>query len=190
MFIQKLKSVLSAFGTFCILVRREATEWFRAFLRAIPGEVGCWARRRFYGFRSGPGTRVLGGVIIYHPRNLVMGRSVGVASHCQINAGGGVEIGDAVLIGPGTMIWSQTHKYNNSDILIINQDYTINKIFIDDDVWIGSGAIILPGVHLARGTVVAAGAVVTKSTEPYTLVAGLPAKILGRRTPGGTTASP
>jgi acetyltransferase-like isoleucine patch superfamily enzyme len=122
-------------------------------------------------------------VIIYYPERLVIGSDVGLSPCCQLNAGGGIEIGDDVLIGPGSVIWSQNHRFNHSGTKIREQGYEPAKVVIEDDVWIGAGAIILPGVCLAKGTVVAAGAVVTRSTEPYTLVAGIPARKLRRRSP-------
>lgn len=110
-----------------------------------------------------------------------MGRDVGIASYCQINAAGGIEIGDNVLIGPGALIWSQNHNYSRADIAIRDQGYTMAAVRIEDDVWIAGGAIVLPGAHLARGTVVAAGAVVNSPTEPYSVVGGIPARTIGRR---------
>lgn len=85
------------------------------------------------------------------------------------------------MIGPGVIIWSQNHKYESPSIPIRVQGYERRKVIIDRDVWIGAAAVILPGVHLAEGTVVAAGSVVTKSTEPYSVVAGVPARVIGNR---------
>jgi maltose O-acetyltransferase len=159
----------------------EALTWYRAFLRSIPGEIGCWVRRHFYGFRSGARTRILSGVIIHYPDRLVIGNDVGISDGCQLNAGGRIEIGDGVLIGPHVLIWSQNHAYEEKDLPIREQGYKWSKVTIEDDVWIGAGAIILPGVRLSRGTVVAAGAVVTRSTDSYSIVAGVPAKPVGTR---------
>ncbi len=169
--------------------RAEALEWFRAALQAIPGEFGCRVRSRFYGFRCGAGTRVLSGVVIYYPESLLIGRNVGIASGCQFNAGGGIEIGDDVLIGPGTMVWSQNHTFGSSETKIKDQGYERAGVAIEDDVWVGAGSIVLPGVRLANGTVVAAGSVVTKSTRtPIRVVAGTPARPLMRRSPAGQVA--
>ena len=162
-------------------VRSEALEWLRAFLRTIPGEVGCWLRRRLYGFKSGRRTRVLSGVMIYYPSKMVIGSDVGISAYCQFNAGGGIEIGDGVLIGPGSIVWSQNHAYESLDAPIRDQGYTRAKVVIENDVWIGAGSIVLPGVRLAQGTVVAAGSVVTKSSESYTVIAGVPARVLRMR---------
>src|SRR5262249_49854320 len=101
--------------------------------------------------------------------------------HCQVNARGGIEVGDGVLIGPGAVIWSQNHVTDSPHKAIKDQGYEFSRVLIEDDVWIGAGAIVLPGVRLARGTVVAAGAVVAKSTEHYTVVAGVPARVVKRR---------
>ncbi len=162
-------------------VFRELVEWYRALLSCIPGETGCTLRNRLYGFHGGPHVRVLPHVLIYHPSKLVIGARTGIAAHCQINAGGEIDIGSDVLIGPNVMIWSQNHVYESRGIPINCQGYRRAKVVIEDDVWIGAGAIILPGVCLARGTVVAAGAVVTKSTLPYTIVGGVPARPIGSR---------
>jgi maltose O-acetyltransferase len=162
-------------------VYRELIEWFRALLRAIPGELGCWLRNRLYGFRAASGVRVLSQVFVYCPGNLRIGARSGISSHCQIHAGGGIDIGNDVLIGPGVLIWSQSHNYHALTIPIRLQGWRRAPIVIEDDVWIGGGAIILPGVRLSRGTVVAAGAVVTHSSEPNTVVAGVPGRQIARR---------
>jgi maltose O-acetyltransferase len=176
-----IKRVCGAVAASSMWIRLEAMEWFRAFLRSIPGEIGCWVRAKHYGFRAGRNVRVLSHVFVYHPRKLVVGHNVGISPMCQINAGGGIKVGDNVLIGPGCMIWSQNHRFSAIEIPICEQEYEFDEVVMEDDVWMGAGAIVLPGVRLGKGTVVAAGAVVTRSTEPYTIVAGVPAKCVGRR---------
>lgn len=170
-------------------VGREIVEWVRAFLRTIPGETGCVVRRKLYGFRSGPGTRVLSNVVIYHPDKLSMGRGVAITVGCQLNAGGGITIGDNTMIGPGSMIWSQNHRYQDPEVPVAEQGYERAPVVIQENVWVGAGCIILPGVHLARGTVVAAGSIVTKSTEPYSVVAGNVARQVGKREQAGNKQS-
>jgi maltose O-acetyltransferase len=163
----------------------ELITWFRAFLEAVPGEIGCFLRRHLYGFVAGRYTRVLSHVTIYYPENLKLGRNVGIAAYSQINAIAGIEIGDNVLVGPGALIWSQNHRFSSADVPITSQDYDRVKVTIEEDCWIAGGAIVLPGVRLARGTVVAAGSVVTRSTEPFSIVAGVPARAIGSRTRSG-----
>jgi len=164
----------------------ELTSWFRAFLESVPGEIGCFLRRHLYGFTTGPDTRVLTHVTIYYPESLVMGRNVGIAAYTQMNAGGGIFIGDNVLIGPRAIIWSQNHKFSSTEVPITQQGYERAKVTVERDSWIGGGSIVLPGVCIAQGTVVAAGAVVTRSTEPFSIVAGVPAKPIGTRRLHGT----
>jgi acetyltransferase-like isoleucine patch superfamily enzyme len=120
-------------------------------------------------------------VIIHYPHNLTICTNVGIAPFCQLNAAGGIVIGNNVLLGPGVVVWSQNHLYQDASIPVRDQGYQQLGVEIEDDVWVGAGAIILPGVKLREGTVVAAGAVVTKSTEPYTVVAGVPARVMKRR---------
>lgn len=86
---------------------------------------------------------------------------------------GGIEIGNNVLIASHTVITSLTHD--------INADFYKNtlikrKVTIGNNVWIGSGAIILPGVRISDGAVIGAGSVVTKDVPHNTIVAGVPAK--------------
>lgn len=159
----------------------ELTDWFRTFLESVPGNIGCYLRRCLYGFVTVPGTRVLAHVRIYYPEKLVIGRNSFISSYTQINAGAGIHIGDNVLIGPGVMIWSQNHKFSSLDTPINKQGFDRAKVTIEEDVWIAAGAIVLPGVCIARGTVVAAGAVVTRSTQAFSIVAGVPAKMISTR---------
>lgn len=162
------------------LVRREFLEWWRAFLRSVPGELGCGMRRVAYGLTAGPGVRILQHVVIYYPERLRLGKSVGISAGCQLNAGGGIEIGDDVLIGPGCYLWSQGHCFDGEQP-IREQGYEQQKVTIGNDVWLGAGVIVLPGVTIADGTVVAAGAVVSRDTEAYSLVAGVPARKIRSR---------
>jgi len=157
-------------------VASEGTEWWRALLRSIPGEIGCWLRAHLWGVRAGRGTRILTAVVIYYPEKVNLGSNVGIACGAQLNGGGQIDIGNDVFIGPGSIIWSQNHGFRFRDVLIAHQPYERAKVTIGDDVWIGGGAIILPGVHIAEGTVVGAGSVVTMSTSPFSIVAGVPAR--------------
>ena len=159
----------------------EFSQWFRAFLSRIPGQVGCFLRAKLYGFHSGAKSRVFDHVIIHHPQKLRLGKNVQIASACHLNAGGGIEIADNTLVGPKVSIWSQNHIFARTDLPICDQGYEFAPVKIEEDVWIGCGAIILPGVVLARGCVIGAGAVVTNSTQPNTVYAGVPARAINTR---------
>lgn len=98
-----------------------------------------------------------------------------------INGAGGVTIGRDVLIGPGAQLISYQHRYSERDQPISAQGYSYAPTVVEDDVWIGSNAIILAGVTIGRGSVVGAGAVVTKSCAPYSVLAGVPARVIKTR---------
>lgn len=113
--------------------------------------------------------------------------TIEIGADCSINAysvvygSGGLRIGNSVRIAAHTVIVPSNHIFSDSDVLIKNQSLSLKGIFIEDDVWIGAGAKILDGVTIQKGTVVGAGAVVTKSTEPYAIVAGVPAVVIRYR---------
>ena len=115
------------------------------------------------------------------------GGSILIGENCTINpytilyGGGGLTIGNGVRIAAHCVIVASNHIFKDPDSYIFTQGETKDGIFIEDDVWIGAGAKVLDGVTLAKGTVVAAGAVVTRSTAPYAIVAGVPARQISSR---------
>jgi len=121
------------------------------------------------------------GVIFYFPYNISVGDNVYINRNTFITARDPVEIGNNVLIGPNVVINTGNHTFADPNVPIVMQGHTSEKIVIEDDVWIGANAIILKGVRIGKGSVVAAGAVVTKSVEPYTVVAGVPARKIKER---------
>jgi acetyltransferase-like isoleucine patch superfamily enzyme len=118
---------------------------------------------------------------VYHPQNLIIGNNVKINRNVYITATDSITIGNDVLIGPNTIINSGNHKYSDPNILIREQGHFSKAIIIENDVWIGANVCILKGVKIGKGAVVGAGAVVTKNVEPYTVVAGVPAKIIKLR---------
>jgi maltose O-acetyltransferase len=90
--------------------------------------------------------------------------------------GGSIRIGNNVDIAQETNIWSLEHNPNNDMHMTKSGD-----VVIDDYVWIASRVTILPGVHVGRGAVIASCAVVTKDVPPMSIIAGVPAKVIGYR---------
>lgn len=122
----------------------------------------------------GPRTRLRMPMTVYAPELLHLGEDTGVGEYCVLRANGGMTIGSRVQIAAGAILTTRGHPLG-----IPRHTQTVDApIVIEDDVWIGSGAVILPGVTVGRGAIVAAGAVVTSDVEPMTVVAGVPARQL------------
>ena len=129
-----------------------------------------------------------GGFCWIQPRvTIIHGERITVGSHFAANSGsylnglGGIEMGSHVLIGSNVTISSGQHPIDGRCPPVFARQSLPKKIVIEDDVWIGAGAVIMPGVRLAQGTVVGANAVVTRDTEPYSVVAGAPARTIRKR---------
>ena len=107
--------------------------------------------------------------------------SLGDNSGIGINASrtGSVIIGKNVMMGPYCTMYSRNHAFSRMDVPMCEQGYQPEEpIVIEDDVWIGGHVIILPGVHISKGAIIGAGAVVTKDVPEYAIVGGNPAKII------------
>ncbi len=110
------------------------------------------------------------------PYSVRIGDNSGLGIRCEIN--GPVDIGKNVLMAPDVIIYTQNHAFKQKDVLIIEQKYyPTKKVIIDDDVWIGRRVIILPGVHIGKGAVIGAGAVVAKDIPEYAIAVGNPVVI-------------
>ena len=108
--------------------------------------------------------------------NIELGKNFYANHHCIILDAAKVSIGDDVLLGPGVQIYTVTHPLDAAQ-----RKTGLEKgvaVTIGNSVWVGGGAIILPGVSIGEGAVVAAGAVVTKDVPAYVVVAGNPAKVI------------
>ena len=92
-----------------------------------------------------------------------------------------VTIGDNVRIAAEAFIATGDHIFKDPNIPIIKQGFQYSDVVIEGDVWIGRRCIIMPGVKLGKGCVIAAGAVVTKDVEPYCIMGGVPARFIGKR---------
>ncbi|MBB1330209.1 acyltransferase [Pseudoalteromonas sp. SG43-1] len=108
-----------------------------------------------------------------------------IGSGCRINENVYIEqaeIGRDVLIAPNVTILSRMHEFSRIDIPISMQGYKKQmKVYIEDDVWLGRNVIVMPGIRIGKGAIVAAGSVVTKDVGDYTIVGGVPAKLIRTR---------
>ena len=110
------------------------------------------------------------------PYRICIGQNTTINKRCVIDGRGRVKIGSNVDIAQDTCIWTEQHDYNSPFYQSVDKE-----VVIDDYVWIASRATILPGVRIGRGAVIACGAIVTKDVPPLAIVAGVPAKIIGKR---------
>jgi acetyltransferase-like isoleucine patch superfamily enzyme len=153
--------------------------------------------------RLGSGVVLEAGVLVFHPENIELGDDVYVGhqtilkgyhqnritigdgawigQQCFLHGAGGITIGRNVGIGPGVKIVTSSHRLDQLERPILKSDLEFAPVVVEDDSDIGTGAILLPGVRVGRGAQVGAGAVVTRDVAERGIVAGVPARPLGRR---------
>jgi len=121
----------------------------------------------------------------YYGREIGQGVKIGdrsnIGAYCYLGASGGITIGQDVLMGPRVSLFAENHNHDRTDIPMRAQGCTRQAIAIGDDCWLGSGSIILAGVHIGRGSIIAAGAIVTQNIPPYSIVGGNPARVIRSR---------
>lgn len=120
-----------------------------------------------------------GGTFFGNGRDIEIGNHVEINEDCWIR---NVKIGNDVMIGPRVMILNYGHVYNSLIIPMIDQGIqSYPQTEIGNDVWVGANAIILPGKKIGTGSIIAAGSVVVKDVEPFSIVGGNPAKVIRKR---------
>jgi acetyltransferase-like isoleucine patch superfamily enzyme len=137
------------------------------------------------GIEIGPGTLVMHGAVlhVYNFRGIPhsgirVGRDSLIGEYTVIRGQGGVTVGDRVYTSPLVQVLAVNHVFDDPARPFVEQGITAQGIAIEDDVWIGAGAIVSDGVRVGRGAVIAAGAVVTQDVPPHTVVAGVPARVI------------
>lgn len=122
----------------------------------------------------------------YSYSTIEVGNDVYIGPGAVLNASeSGIKMGNKIMFGPNVTIMGGDH--NSSEIGVYMYDQKLKNpendlhVNIEDDVWIGTGVIVLKGVTIGRGSIIAAGSIVTKSCPPYSVVAGVPGKIIKKR---------
>jgi len=122
---------------------------------------------------------------IQHRVNLGDGNNITIGNYCMINEYTyiqGAKIGNYVMIAPNVSIYSNAHIFDDVNIPMAMQGKTEElPCIIEDNVWIGKNVVIMPGIIIGTGSIVGAGAIVTKNIEPYSIVGGVPAKLIKKR---------
>ena len=187
---------------------REVKNWIEVIIANIPGRIGYLIRAGYFRIRLRKKFRnniFETGLRIEYPKNLELGSfsyygfdckiyasefsKVKIGSKVELNSNvminargkGKIFIGDNVLIGPNVVLRSSDHSFNDFKKNINQQGMDDGIIVIEDNVWIGSNCVILQNCIIGEGSVIAAGAVVTKNIEPYSVVGGVPAKLIKKR---------
>jgi acetyltransferase-like isoleucine patch superfamily enzyme len=135
--------------------------------------------RKVMGFTIGKQSAILMNCKFDAARGLIIGDHSVINANCRLDTRGGLEISDNVSISENVHILSADHDMNS-----INFGGRKKKVKIRAYVWIGTRATILPGVDIGEGSVVAACALVSKSIDPFNVVAGIPAKVIKKRQRG------
>ena len=190
------------------MILRELKDWLEFFISHIPGRTGYFFRSFYYKnilSRSFKNNRFETGLRIEYPKNIELGSDSYFGLNCKLYASefssikiglnasfnanvminargkGKITIGNNVLIGPNVVLRSSNHSFKTTKKSIMEQGMTEGEIIIHDDVWIGSNAVILPNCEVGNGVIIAAGAVVTSNIDPYSIVGGVPAKLIKKR---------
>ena len=174
---------------------------------SIPTEIGIRLRAVAYRplfKKCGRNLRVDSGVTILGFENISLGDNISIMKNSYIYAhdGGELTIGDnftlnsnsqlgasfgKIIIGsdcaiaPNCILRASNHRFDNPDIPFRKQGHTYGEIILEDDIWIASNCVITPDTVIGRSSIIGAGSVVTKDIEPYSIVGGVPAKLIRKR---------
>lgn len=138
-----------------------------------------WFRKlgySFFGMIIGKNSWIYMEAEVRCANRIIIGDNCSIGHDAILNGRNGLTIGNNVNISTGVWIWTMQHDHQSPDFASSG-----GPVVIEDYAWLSGRAIILPSVTVAEGSVVAAGAVVTRSTEPYTIVGGIPAHKIGER---------
>lgn len=109
-----------------------------------------------------------------------MGDYARIGKDCELH--GEVHLGNHILMAPECVFYTVNHEHSNLDVpMDLQGDTDMNAIYVGKDVWLGRRVMVMPGVHIGDGRIVAAGSVVTKDLPPYCVCGGIPAKVIGMR---------
>jgi acetyltransferase-like isoleucine patch superfamily enzyme len=160
-----------------------------ALLRWLPGIEGLLLRGLFYRLlfrKCGKNLLIYPHVYIIFSHRISAGQRLAINVGTYIDAGGEVEFGDYVLIGPNCVISSRDHSFNTTEQPMCFQPVQYAKIKIEDDVWLGANVFVRSGVTIGKGSVIAAGTVVSANVPPYSIFGGVPGKVIRNRNDPGS----
>ncbi|MFA5961772.1 MAG: acyltransferase [Parcubacteria group bacterium] len=121
------------------------------------------------------------GCYLMSPAGIELGNCVTINRNSTISGQGGLKIGNNVMIASNCSILTSHHKFEKKEVPMMFQGEKRGSVVIEDDVWLGVNVVVSPGVTIGTGAIVGANAVVTKNVEPYSIVAGVPARFIRNR---------
>lgn len=128
----------------------------------------------------GDNVAIYPGAWLLAPTGMTFGHNVSIHPMCYLDGSGRVEVGNNVSIAHGATIMSTTHSFDG-DAFIRDQPVESRPTVIEDDVWIGAKATVVAGVRIGSGSVIGAGAVITKDVAPGSVAVGVPARVIRSR---------
>ena len=157
---------------------------FIVFMLHCVGLVPSHHFRRFFyrlcGIKIGRGSTIHTMMRLYDPRNISIGNDTIIGEGAVLDGRDKLLIGDHVAIATGVMIYNSEHNIE-AEHFAAEEGIVSAPVIIEDYVFIGPRAIILPGVTIGKGAIVAAGAVVTRDVPQFAIVGGVPAKVISER---------
>ena len=117
----------------------------------------------------------------YYKNEMVIEEGTWIGQQCFFHSAGGIKIGKNIGIGPGVKILTSHHKDTDTNLPILHEELLYEPVVIEDDSDLGVNSVIMPGITIKKGTQVGAGAVVTKNFPAYSIIAGVPAKLIRMR---------
>ena len=157
--------------------------FFKGFIRLIGYYwVNCIASRRHV--KIGKGSNIHPTVIFRQPERISIGNNCSINHNNVFQAGkrlSTITLGDNVLTAANVMFIAYSHNFEDINTPIMYQDCYDASIVVEDDVWIGHGVTILPGVKIGKGCVIGAGSVVNKDIPENSIAVGAPAKVVKKR---------
>ncbi len=191
---------------FLVKIAKEFLHWIEFLVSYMPGFIGFRLRSKFYEllfkrtckFAMGTGIffsskeNIVFSGKVYIGRNSFFsaeGGSITIDDNCRFNvnvhinasAGGKIILGRDCLIGPNVVMRTANHSFASTEVPIVSQGHDSGDIIIENDVWLGSNVVILPGVRIGKGAVIGATSVVTKDIPSMAVAVGVPAKIIKYR---------
>lgn len=176
---KKYGKVINLSAQIVAYLPRSFRKWSLCVFRNTGGNAGVFIRYlliKHLAKHCGDNVNIKQYVILENIDKISFGNNVSIHSFCYLDGKGGIEIGNDVSIAHGSSVLSMNHTWNSYDIPIKYNPVNLQKVMIDENVWIGCGCRILAGVHIGNRSVVAAGAVVTKNVESHEVVGGIPAR--------------